>query len=77
MDTYAKPVPRFDFYFDANTGKTYVYATGYEYAGVIRYGSTTHASDSSLYLLPVQDGQGLQPRHDTSDSRGDVRASVA
>ena len=77
MDTFAKPVPCFDFYYDANSRTTYVYATGYEYAGIIRYGSTTHASDSSLHLLPEQDGQRHQPRHDTSSSVGDVRQGVA
>ena len=77
MDTFAKPVPCFDLYYDASTGKTYISANGYDYAGVIRYGSTTHATDSSLYLLPEQDGAGLQPRHDTSGSVGDVRAGVA
>ena len=76
MDTFAKPVPCFDLYYDASSRTTYVYCNGYDYAGCVRYGSTTHASDSSLHLLPEQDGAGQQPRHDTSGSVGDVRAGV-
>ena len=34
-------------------------------------------ANRGLHLLPEQDGAGHQPRHDTSDSTGDVRASVA
>ena len=34
-------------------------------------------ANRGLHLLPEQDGQRLQPRHDTSSSVGDVRQGVA
>ena len=70
MDTFAKPVPYFDLYYDASSRTTSVYSTGYYYAGRIRYGSATGAG---MHVLCIEAGQGHQQRHDVDGSMGDVR----